>query len=148
MANPRWYLAAVVALAACGKSKLEQCNKVIERYNAVGEVIRAGFGDGSDPTAIEANAAAIEKATTEFAAVDVSDDKLAKVRADLATLFAKHTANMQAIALAVRDAKDPGRADAANKRLAEATSAAETIAPAIAAAKQALMTECHTTAKN
>src|SRR5262245_50604497 len=103
----------VVALAACGKSKAEQCTKVIDAYNQVGEAMRKGFGDGTDPAAVDANVSEIEKAAKSFSALEVSDGGVKKVRDGLVAVFDTHVANMREMAGGIRDAKDPKKADAA-----------------------------------
>src|SRR5262249_22318583 len=97
----------VVALAACGKSKAEQCTKVIDAYNQVGEAMRKGFGDGTDPAAVDANVNEIEKAAKAFSALDVSEASVKKVRDGLASVFDAHVANMREMAAGMRDAHDP-----------------------------------------
>lgn len=147
MTTKRMFLIAALALAGCGNSKADQCSKVIAGYNAVGEAMRKGFGDGSDPAAIEANVAAIEAASKALTAAEVRDAGLLKVRGELAALFTRHATTMRAMAGAVRDSKDPARADASAKALASAATEAQATAPAISAAKLALMAECNATAK-
>ena len=147
MAKASLFLMAVCALGACGKSKADQCSKMIAAYNDVGETMRKGFGDGSDPAAIDANVTEIDKATKAFVAIDVSDAKLKTVRDDLAKVFEKHVANLKTMAAGVRDAKDPSKADAALKKINAIAAEVESEKPAMLAAKQGLMTECNATAK-
>jgi vacuolar-type H+-ATPase subunit I/STV1 len=137
----------VVALAACGKSKAEQCTKVIDAYNQVGEAMRKGFGDGTDPAAVDANVNEIEKAAKTFSALDVSDGGVKKVRDGLASVFDTHVANLREMAAGMRDAKDPKKADAALAKVNAVAAKVEGQKSAMVAAKQALMTECNATAK-
>jgi hypothetical protein len=137
----------VVALAACGKSKAEQCTKVIDSYNQVGEAMRKGFGDGTDPAAVDANVNEIEKAAKAFSALDVSDASVKTVRDGLATVFTTHVANLREMATGMRDAKDPKKADAAVAKVNAIAAKVEGEKSAMVAAKQALMAECNATAK-
>jgi hypothetical protein len=137
----------VVALAACGKSKAEQCTKVIDAYNQVGEAMRKGFGDGTDPAAVDANVSEIEKAAKAFSALEVSDATIKTVRDGLATVFDAHVANMHEMAAGIRDAKDPKKADAALAKVNAIAAKVESQKSAMLAAKQALMTACNATAK-
>ena len=137
----------VLALAACGKSKTDQCSKVIEAYNQVGEAMRKGFGDGTDPAAVEANVNEIEKAAKAFSALDVSDAGVKTVRDGLAAVFTTHVANLREMAAGVRDAKDPKKADAAVAKVNAIAAKVEGEKSSMLAAKQALMTECNATAK-
>jgi len=140
-------LVLVLALAACGKSKAAQCTEVIETYNAVGEAIRKGVGDGSDPAVIEATTKGVEDATKAFIAVDVKDSGVKSARDDLAKAFTDHIAIMKKMAGAVRDAKDPAKADAAMKTINAAAASSEKTTASIQTSKQALMTVCNATAK-
>ena len=136
-----------LALAACGKSHADQCTKVIDGYNAVGETMRAGFGDGTDPDKIDAQAAAIDKATTAFNGIELADAKIKAVRDEFATVVTKHVANLKVMAGLVRDAKDPAKADAAAKKITAVVADFEAEQPKVVAAKQAMMTECNATSK-
>jgi hypothetical protein len=137
----------VLALAACGKSKAEQCTKVIDAYNQVGEAMRKGFGDGTDPAAVDANVNEIEKAAKALSALDVSDAGVKTVRDGLTAVFDMHVANLREMASGIRDAKDPKKADAAVARVNAIAAKVEGQKSAMIAAKQALMTECNATAK-
>jgi hypothetical protein len=137
----------VLALAACGKSHTDQCSKVIEGYNALGEAMRAGFGDGTDPDKIDAQAAAIDKATTALKGIELADAKVKAVRDDLGTIVTTHAANLKTMAGLVRDAKDPAKADAAAKKVTAIVAEFEAEQPKLVAAKQAMMTECNATSK-
>ena len=137
----------VLALAACGNSHADQCSKVIEGYNALGEAMRAGFGDGTDPDKIDAQAAAIDKTLTSFKGLDLKDAKVKSVRDDLAAIITTHDSNLKTMATLVRDAKDPAKADAAAKKVTAIAADFEAEQPKMVAAKQSLMTECNATSK-
>jgi hypothetical protein len=148
MNKAAWIFAIAAALAACGKSKADQCSKVIEGYNAVGDAMRKGGGDVSDPATVEASAAAIETANKSFAALDVSDSGVKKVRDDLANVFGKHAANLKAMAAAAREGnKDPSKAEAAVAKIKVVGADIEGMKSQMVAAKQALMSECNATSK-
>jgi hypothetical protein len=140
-------LGIAVFASGCGKSKAEECSAIIEKYNAVGEAMRKGFGDGTDPAAIEANAKEVEAASTSFSNVSVKTEKVKAVQTNLAKVFADYARLMKSMAGALRDVKDPAKTDAANARLTEASTAAEAIKTELTEKKQALLTECGATAK-
>ena len=142
-----WMFAIAAALTACGKSKADQCTKVIEGYNGVGDAMRKPVGDFTDPEAIAASATAIEGANKTFAGIDVSDGSVKKVRDDLANVFTKHAANLKAMAAAAREAKDPGKAEAAVAKIKAVGADIEGMKSQMVSAKQALMTECNATSK-
>lgn len=129
----------VLALAACGKSHADQCSKVIEGYNALGEAMRAGFGDGTDPDKIDAQAVAIDNAAKALGGIELADAKVKAVRDGLTAVVTKHVANLKTMAGLVR-AKD-------DQKLTAIAADFEAEKATMVSAKQALMTECNATSK-
>lgn len=136
---------ATFAQVGCGKSKVEQCNAVIETYNAVGTAVRQGLGDGTDPEVVVARVKEVEAAVDKFEAVSLSDAAVKTSRDTLAATFRDYTKHANALAEVVRDAKQPAKADAAEARLGVVQKGLETTAQNIVAGKQQLASACNTT---
>jgi hypothetical protein len=132
---------------ACGNGKSEQCKVAIDAYNVVGETMRKGFGDGTDPDAIDAHIKEVENATKAFVGLDVSDSGLKTARNNLATVFRTHTTTLTKMAGLIREAKDPAKADAALTKINAIAAEFEGVKTTMLASKQAFMTECNATSK-
>lgn len=138
--------ALVISATAC-RTKTAQCSDVIETYNALGEEMRKGIGDGTDPVAIEKAADAIDAKAKELVAVEIEEKALKTARDGLADAVAKHTKLLREMAGAVRDSKDAKKADAALKTIDGAKQQFEAIASAFGSHKQSIMAVCNATPK-
>lgn len=139
------FVVATLAQVGCGKSKVDQCNAVIETYNAVGTAVRRGFGDGTDPEVMVANIKEVEDAVDKFEATSISDAAVKASRDTLAATFRDYTKHAKLLAEVVRDAKQPAKAAAAEARLAGVQKSLEATAQNIGAGKQQLASACNTT---
>ncbi|MCW5805664.1 MAG: hypothetical protein KIT31_25060 [Deltaproteobacteria bacterium] len=140
------FVALAISATAC-RTKSAQCSDVIETYNALGEEMRKGIGDGTDPAAIEKAADAIDDKAKAFLAVDISEAALKTARDGLADTVGKHTRLLREMAGAVRDSTDAKKSDAAMKTIDGARSQFDAIATAIGSHKQSIITVCNATPK-
>lgn len=102
--------AIVVALPACGKSKLEQCNSFVDRATQSQNVINGLKLESEDVAELDKGAAAIEAEAKAFAALELKDDKLVGYRAAFAGTLDQLAKLMHDLSALHKDAKDPAKA--------------------------------------
>lgn len=100
-----------LTLAACGKSKVDECNAFIERANLSQAVLKTInlTGDGKD---LEADAAKVDSEAKYVRAAELKDAKLIKLRDDYAT-------NLEKMAATIRDLAKLHGAGGDAKRIAD-----------------------------
>ncbi len=98
--------------AACGKSKIEQCNAFVDRANQAQTVINGLKLESDDAALLEKGAASVEAEAKAFAALELKDEKLVGFRTTYAATLDSLGKIMHELAGLQKDAKDPAKADA------------------------------------
>jgi hypothetical protein len=102
-----------LSLAACGKSKVEQCNSLVDHAGKAQSAVGALSLDSDDPKVLQDGAAKVEAAAKAFTAVELKDEKLVGFRNSYGELLTSLSKIVTDVAAATTEAKDPAKADAA-----------------------------------
>ena len=87
-----------VGTAACGVSRVQQCNKLIEKVNAAGTAVgKAGAGAGAKGNEMGDMAKSIDDAKTEIANVQLEDAKLKTFQQDYIKMLDKISTSAKAM---------------------------------------------------
>lgn len=114
-----------VALPACGKSKVEQCNAFIDRATKAQSAINALNLGTDDRKELEKGAAAIEAEAKALGSVELKDQKLLGFRDGYAKTLADLGKITSDLAAAQAEAADPTKAEAAMTKVKGLVGSAE-----------------------
>ncbi|MEC4803737.1 MAG: hypothetical protein SAJ12_00265 [Jaaginema sp. PMC 1079.18] len=119
-----WSLSGAIALfaSACGQSRIEQCNNIIEIANqAVNEAKQlTNGGQTNDPEAMVQAADAMEQAAQDMEALELVDPELIEYRQGFIAMYEETSAATREFVEAFEQ-KDRPAAEAALSRLTRAT---------------------------
>ncbi len=116
-----------VALSACGKSKVEQCNAFIDRATKAQSAVNGLNLASDDKKELEKGAAAIEVEAKAFASVEVKDEKLAGFRDAYGKILSDLGKILSDLAVAQAEAADASKAEAAATKVKTLVSSAEAL---------------------
>lgn len=105
-----------LTLAACGRSKVQQCNLLIEHAGKAQAAINALNLDSDDPKVLQEGGAKVEAAAKAFTAVELKDEKLIGFRNAYGELLTGLSKVVTDVGAATADAKDPAKAEAASAK--------------------------------
>ncbi|MFP4008595.1 MAG: hypothetical protein ACLFV6_11420 [Spirulinaceae cyanobacterium] len=129
-----WSLSIAIALfgSACGQSKIEQCNNIIEIANeAVNEAKQlTNGGQTDDPQAMVEAADAMEQAAQDMEALELVDPTLQDYRQGFIAMYEETSAATREFVEAFEQ-KDRPAAEAALSRLQRATNPEEELVQGI-----------------
>lgn len=129
-----WSLSGAIALfiSACGQSKIEQCNNIIEIANqAVNEAKQlTNGGQTNDPEAMVQAADAMEQAAQDMEALELVDPELQEYRQGFIEMYEETSAATREFVEAFEQ-KDRPAAEAALSRLQRATNPEEELVQGI-----------------
>lgn len=100
-----------VCLAACGQSKVEQCNAFIDKANHSQTVLSSLKLESEDPKVLDGEAAKIDAEAAAVGGVEVKDEKLVQFRNEYASNLKKLAANVRDLSKLQASAKDPNATD-------------------------------------
>lgn len=116
-----------LALAACGKNKIEQCNAFIDRATKAQTVINALNLASEDQKELEKDAATIDAEAKGFGSFEVHDEKLIGFRAAYAGTLSEMGKIMANLAAAQAQASDPAQSEAAATKIKALVQQAEAL---------------------
>lgn len=96
-----------ISVAACGPSKVEQCNAFIDKANHSQTVLAALKLESEDPKVLDGEAVKIDAEAKAVGSVDLKDEKLSKFRNEYAENLKKLATNVRDLAKLQATAKDP-----------------------------------------
>lgn len=102
-----------VSLAACGPSKVEQCNLLIDHASKAQAAVNALSLDSEDPRVLRDGGASVEAVAKKFKTVELKDEKLIGFRGAYADVLSSWSKVVTDIGAATADGKDPSKAAAA-----------------------------------
>ncbi len=117
-----------LTLAACGKSKVEQCNALIDHAGKAQAAVNALNLDSDDPKVLQDGGAKVESAAKDFATVELKDEKLVGFRNSYGEILTGLSKIVSDLGAATAESKDEAKAEAAatkTKKLVEDANALE-----------------------
>jgi hypothetical protein len=117
-----------LTLAACGKSKVEQCNAFIDQAGKAQAAVNALNLDSDDPKVLQKSGESIDAAAKAFTAVEVKDEKLLGYRTAYAEILTGFSKVISELGAAQGEAADEAKAEAAatkTKKLVDDANALE-----------------------
>jgi len=116
-----------LALPACGKSKVEQCNAFIDRATKAQSAVNGLNLASEDKKELEKGAAAIEVEAKAFSAVEVKDEKLAGFRDAYGKILSDLGKILADLGAAQAEAADASKAEAAAAKVKTLVASAEAL---------------------
>lgn len=107
---------ASTSLAACGMSKVEQCNSFVDHATKAQTAVAALNLDSEDPEVLKKSGSDIEAAAQSLGALELKDEKLVgyhKSYTELLNSMGKIVTDLSAVA---SDAKDEAKVEAATTK--------------------------------
>lgn len=117
-----------LALVACGKSKVEQCNSLIDHAGKAQAAVNALNLDSDDPKVLQDGGAKVEAAAKAFTTVELKDEKLVGFRNSYGEILSGLSKIVSDLGAAEAEGKDAAKAEAAaakTKKLVDDANALE-----------------------
>lgn len=105
-----------MSVAACAKSKVDQCNAFVDNATKAQTTVAALTLDSDDPTVLQKNGADIEAAAKALGTLELKDEKLVGFHKDYTDLLTNLGKIVGDLGTAAGDAKDEAKAEAATAK--------------------------------